>query len=140
MPLKNIQYNWSQEFPWTLTFWIFTVSLENIKSPIQESLNYVEVWGNSKQNCPKITKDYGSWPFKIKVLRNQGLFQTLEKFQVLQTLIFFQVSTLKKGWVRTINLKEIQLPNLKKIKVCRTWNFSRVWNRPWFLKTLIFRN
>ena len=25
----------------------------------------------------------------------------------------------------------------KKIKVCRTWNFSRVWNRPWFLKTLI---
>ena len=28
---------------------------------------------------------------KIKVLRNKGLFQTLEKFQVLQTLISFQV-------------------------------------------------
>ena len=26
---------------------------------------------------------------KIKVLRNQGLLQTLEKFQVLQTWIFF---------------------------------------------------
>ena len=31
------------------------------------------------------------------ILRNQGLFQTLEIFQVLQTLIFFQGSTLKKA-------------------------------------------
>ena len=30
---------------------------------------------------------------KIKVLRNQGLLQTLEKFQVLQTWIFFQFVT-----------------------------------------------
>ena len=29
---------------------------------------------------------------------------------------------------------------LKKFQVCRTWNFSKVWNRPLFLKTLIFRN
>jgi hypothetical protein len=28
----------------------------------------------------------------------------------------------------------------KEIKVCRTWNFTRVWNRPWLLKALIFRN
>ena len=32
----------------------------------------------------------------ISDLRNQGLFQTQEKFQVLQPLIFFWVSTLKK--------------------------------------------
>ena len=24
--------------------------------------------------------------------------------------------------------------------MCRTWNFSKVWSRPWFFKTLIFRN
>ena len=30
---------------------------------------------------------------KIQVLRNPGLFQTLENFQVLQTWIFFKVST-----------------------------------------------
>ena len=28
----------------------------------------------------------------------------------------------------------------KKIQVCSTWNFSKVWIRRWFLKTLIFRN
>ena len=32
------------------------------------------------------------------------------------------------------------MTNWKKIQVCRTWNFSKVWSRPWFLKTLIFRN
>jgi hypothetical protein len=31
-------------------------------------------------------------------LRNQGLFQTLEKFQALQSQFFFQVFTLKKSW------------------------------------------
>ena len=36
----------------------------------------------SKQSAP--------WFLKIKVLKSQGLFQTLEKFQVLQTWIFFQ--------------------------------------------------
>ena len=30
------------------------------------------------------------WFLKIKVLRNEGLFQTLEKFQVLQNFFFFQ--------------------------------------------------
>ena len=39
------------------------------------------------------------------------------------------------------NLKKIQVINWKKkIHVCRTWSFSEVWNGPWFLKTLIFRN
>ena len=27
----------------------------------------------------------------------------------------------------------------KKIQVCRIWNFSMVWSRPWFFKTSIFR-
>ena len=36
-------------------------------------------------------KRNSAWFLKIKVLRNQRLFQTLEKFQVLQTWIFFQV-------------------------------------------------
>ena len=39
------------------------------------------------------------------ISENQCLFQTLIKFQVLQSLIFFQVTTLKKSWVYTINLK-----------------------------------
>ena len=45
----------------------------------------------------------------ISHLRNQGLFQTQEKFHFLQTLIFF----LKKSWVYTINLKKIQVATLK---------------------------
>ena len=32
----------------------------------------------------------------------------------------------------TMNMEKIKMPKLKKIKVCRTWNFFRVWNRPWF--------
>ena len=32
----------------------------------------------------------------------------------------------------TLNLKKIQVTNWKKIQVCRTWNFSKVWNRHWF--------
>ena len=39
------------------------------------------------------------------------------------------LETLKKSWVCFINLK--------KNKVCRTRNFSRIWNRPRFLKNLI---
>ena len=41
---------------------------------------------------------------KIKVLRNQGLFQTLEKFQVLHTWIFFSVCHLDFFQVYRINL------------------------------------
>ena len=39
----------------------------------------------------------------ISDFRSQALFQTLENFQVLQTRIFFWVSTLKKSWVYSIN-------------------------------------
>ena len=53
-----------------------------------------------------------SWEIKV-------YFQTLQKFQVLE--FFFQVSTLQKS-------------------KCLTWNFSRAWNRSWFIKTLIFKN
>ena len=34
----------------------------------------------------------------ISDLRNQGQFQNLEKFHILQTLIFFWVSTLIRSW------------------------------------------
>ena len=57
------------------------------------------------------------WFVKIKVLRNQALFQGLHT---------------EKSWVYTINLKKIQcLQDLK---------FFMVWNRPKILKTLIFRD
>ena len=38
----------------------------------------------------------------------------------------------KKSRFSTINLKKIQVTNWKKIQVCKTWNFSKVWIRPWF--------
>ena len=40
--------------------------------------------------------DYQPFNLQIKALRNQGLFQTLEKFQVLQTWIFFRSPPRKK--------------------------------------------
>ena len=46
----------------------------------------------------------------MKVLRNQGLLQTLEKFQFLHTWIFFQFVYGIYG----INLKKIQVTNWKK--------------------------
>ena len=52
-------------------------------------------------------------------------------------LIFFSVCHLNFFQVYDTNLKKIQLTNWKKIQVywkkiqvCRTWNFSKVWNRP----------
>ena len=60
---------------------------------------------------------------------------------------FFSVCHLSFFQIYTINMKKIQVTNWKKIQVywkkiqvCRTWNFSKVWSRPQFLKTLIFRN
>ena len=57
---------------------------------------------------------------KIKVLRNQGIIQTLEKFQVLQTWIFFQFFTWIFFQVYGINLAfflgedlEVGLPRSK---------------------------
>ena len=41
--------------------------------------------------------DYQPFNLQIKALRNQGLFQTLEKFQVLQTWIFFRSPPRKKS-------------------------------------------
>ena len=85
------------------------------------------------------------WFLKIKVLINQVLFQTLEKFQFLYTCFFFSAPEFFSGlWYKSEKnpvdkLKKIQV-YWKKIQVCRTWNFSKVWNRPYFFKTLIFRN
>ena len=52
-------------------------------------------------------------------------------------LIFFSVCHLNFFHVYGINLKKIQVTNWKKTQVywkknqvCRTWNFSKVWNRP----------
>ena len=50
----------------------------------------------------------------------------LEKISGSTNLDFFLGLHAEKNWVYTINLKKIQAPNLKKIKVYRTWNFSRV--------------
>jgi hypothetical protein len=66
--------------------------------------NFHKSFSHKKNNTPLITKItliiFGLfWSMKIKVLRNQGLFQTLKKIQVLQTLIFFHFSALKKSWV-----------------------------------------
>ena len=71
------------------------------------------------------------WFLKIKVLRNQGLFQTLEKYQVLQTLIFFsglhpEKSTLK-SWVYTINTWKKNLP-----EIFLGFEIDTDISRPWF--------
>ena len=47
-------------------------------------------------------------------LRNQGPFQTLEKFKFVQTLIFFLGLHPEKNWVYTINQKTTQVVTLKK--------------------------
>ena len=74
------------------------------------------------------------WFLKIKVLKNQGLLQTLEKFQVLQ--FFFSVCHPYFFQIYSINLAFFsRWRPRKKIQVSRTWIFSEVWNRPWFLKT-----
>ena len=57
-----------------------------------------------------------------------------------QTLIFFfQVWHLHFFQVYNINPTFYRVETWKKVKVCRTWNFSKILNRPWFLTTLIFR-
>ena len=77
------------------------------------------------------------WFLKIKVLRNQGIFQRLEKIQVLQT---FQVSTLKKGWVYSIiNLKTIQVPNLKIIQGSEDLKFFKGLKQALFSQNLDFQ-
>ena len=82
-----------------------------------------------------------TWFLEIKVLRNSGLFQTLEKFQVLHTWIFF--SSLSPGFFSDLWYKSYFFSRWrprKIIQVCRIWNFCKVWSRSWFFKTLIFRN
>ena len=73
------------------------------------------------------------------ISENQGLLHTLEKFQVLQTSIFFfQVSTLKKGWVYSVNLKKN--PGAKPEKKSRFaepeiflgFEINLDFSRPWF--------
>ena len=73
---------------------------------------------------------YIPWFLKIKVLRNQGLLQTLEKFEALQTWIFF--FSLSPRFFSDLYHRPEKNPGdkLKKIQVCRTWNFCKVWNRP----------
>ena len=61
-----------------------------------------------------------SWEIKV-------FFKPEKNFRFCKPKFFFQVFTLKKSWVYTIDLKKIQ--------VWRNWNFSRVLKRPWFLKT-----
>ena len=51
----------------------------------------------------------------ISDLGYQGQFQNIENFQILQTLIFFWVFTLKKSWLYTIHQKKIRLATLKNL-------------------------
>ena len=53
------------------------------------------------------------------ISENQGLKKSRSisnprKISGYANLVFFHVSTLKKSWVYTINLKNIKVPNLKK--------------------------
>ena len=79
--------------------------------------------------------------------------QCLIKISGPAHLIFFSTPeflfSLSPGFFQVygIHLKKIQVTNwkkksgvLKKNQLCRTWNFSKVQNRPSFLKTLISRN
>ena len=57
------------------------------------------------------------------ISENQGPFQTLEKFQIMQTLIFLSGVHPEKSWFYTINLKKYRcqtrnqgLQNLKFFK------------------------
>ena len=80
------------------------------------------------------------------ISENEGLEKSrsasnLRKISVPAQLNFFSVCHLSFFFkIYTIDLKKIQVTNWKKNQVCRNWNFSKVWSRPWFLKTFIFRN
>ena len=79
------------------------------------------------------------------ISENEGLdnlrsASNLRKNSVPAHLNFFSVCHLSFFQIYTIDLKKTQVTNWKKIQVCRNWNFSKVWSRPWFLKTYIFRN
>ena len=52
---------------------------------------------------------------------------------------FFSDLYHKPEKIQVTNWKKTQV-YWQKILLCKTWNFSKVWNRPYFLKTLIFRN
>ena len=79
--------------------------------------------------CALISENQG--PEKLRSVTN------LRKISVPAHLIFFSVCHLYFFHFYGRNLKKIQLTNWKenqvywkKIQVCRTWNFSKVWNRP----------
>ena len=61
----------------------------------------------------------------ISDLRNQGQFQNLEKFQMLQILIFFWVSTLKKSWLYTIHQKKNSVGHTEQFRFWKPGFFFR---------------
>ena len=80
-----------------------------VKSEVQNLVHNIrpfnlhpDFWNRGLQKSRSISN-----PRKMSGSANLGFFR-------FGTLIFFRVET----W--------------KKIKVCRPWHFSRVWNRPWF--------
>ena len=80
-------------------------------------------WKHSLLICTLISEN--------QVLEKSRSDSNLRKFQVLQTG-FFSVCQL-------IFFSDLYHKH-KKNQVYRNWNFYKVWNRPWFIKTLIFRN
>ena len=81
---------------------------------------------------------YVQWFLKIKILRRSA--SNLRKISGPANLDFF--FSLSPGFFSDLWYKSSFFfgEDLKKILVCRTWNFFMVWRRPWFFKTLIFRN
>jgi hypothetical protein len=68
-----------------------------------------------------LTKTFGLLIYTLfSDLGNQGQCQTLEKFQVLQTLIFFRVTTLKKKLGYTTNQKKNSGGHPEKIQFLKT--------------------
>ena len=75
---------------------------------------------------------------KIKVLGNQGLLQTLEKFQVLQTWIFFQFVTWIFFQIYGINLaffsrwRPRKNPGFQDLNFFLRFETDLDFSRPWF--------
>ena len=80
------------------------------------------------------------------ISENQGLEKSrsasnLRKFSGPANLDFFSVCHLDFFLqIYSINLAFFLGGDLEKSPGLQDLNFSKVWNRPWFLKTLIFRN
>ena len=51
-----------------------------------------------------------------------------------------KISRWKKILGAKLLFKIFFLSHFHFFQVCKTWNFSNVWNRPWFFKNLILRN